>query len=46
MLKIGKKMIIALMLISLGFMNISCNTMQGVGEDLEAAGEKIQQKSD
>ena len=41
-----KKLVIIVMLASLSFLTVSCNTMQGVGEDLEAAGEKIQQKSD
>jgi len=31
MLQFGKKMLITLMLISLGCMNLSCNTMQGAG---------------
>jgi predicted small secreted protein len=46
MLKIGKKMVIALMLISLGFMNINCNTMQGAGEDIQSAGEAIEEAAE
>jgi len=46
MLKIGKKMIIALMLILMGFMNISCNTMQGAGEDIQSAGETIEETAE
>jgi predicted small secreted protein len=41
-----KSMIIILMLTSLSFLTVSCNTMQGMGEDVEAAGEKIQEKAD
>ncbi|MDY0220609.1 MAG: entericidin A/B family lipoprotein [Desulfobacterium sp.] len=41
-----KNMIVILMVISLGFLTFSCNTMKGVGEDVEAVGEKIQEKAD
>ncbi|EMS78023.1 entericidin A/B family lipoprotein [Desulfotignum phosphitoxidans] len=41
-----KNLVIIVMLASLSFLTVSCNTMQGVGEDLETAGEKIQQKAD
>ncbi len=41
-----KNMIIIVMLASLSFLTVSCNTMQGMGEDLEAGGEKIQEKAD
>jgi predicted small secreted protein len=41
-----KNVTIIMMIISLSFLTVSCNTMQGLGKDLEAAGEKIQQKAD
>ncbi|MEX1314015.1 MAG: entericidin A/B family lipoprotein [Desulfotignum sp.] len=41
-----KNVTIIVMLISLSFLTVSCNTMQGLGKDLEAAGEKIQEKAD
>lgn len=41
-----KNMIIILTLISLSFLTVSCNTMQGAGEDVEAAGETIQDAAD
>jgi predicted small secreted protein len=41
-----KNLVIIVMFASLSFLTVSCNTMKGVGEDLEAAGEKIQQKAD
>ncbi len=41
-----KNMIIILMLIALNFLMVSCNTMQGVGEDVESAGESIQDTAD
>jgi predicted small secreted protein len=41
-----KKMIVVLMIVSLGFLTVSCNTMKGMGEDVEAAGEKIQEQAD
>lgn len=41
-----KKMIVIFMIISLGFMTIGCNTMKGMGKDVETAGEKIQEQAD
>ncbi|MFO7883923.1 MAG: entericidin A/B family lipoprotein [Desulfobacteraceae bacterium] len=41
-----KNMIIILMLASLSFLTVSCNTMQGAGEDVESAGEAIQDAAD
>lgn len=38
-------MIVILVIISLGFLTFSCNTMKGVGEDVEIIGEKIQKKA-
>jgi predicted small secreted protein len=46
MLSFGKKILIILILISLGFMNISCNTMQGAGEDIQSAGEAIEEAAE
>ncbi len=40
-----KKLIGGLLLISLCFLPLSCNTMQGMGEDVESAGEAIQEKA-
>lgn len=42
------KRLIALMLISLFSLGTlsACNTMAGVGEDIEAAGEKIEDKAE
>ncbi len=42
MQKFLKNMIIILMLTSLSFLTVSCNTMQGAGKDVESAGETIQ----
>ena len=41
-----KNIIVILMVISLGFLTISCNTMKGLGKDVESAGEKIQEATD
>ena len=41
-----KNVVIALMVISLSFLTVSCNTMQGAGEDVEAAGEAVQDAAD
>ncbi len=41
-----KNLVIILMLISLNFLMVSCNTMQGMGEDVESAGESIQDSAD
>ena len=41
-----KNMIVILMVISLGFLTFSCNTVKGVGQDVESAGEKIQETAD
>ncbi|MFO7912936.1 MAG: entericidin A/B family lipoprotein [Desulfotignum sp.] len=46
MQKLLKNWIAILLLMSLGFFTVSCNTMQGMGEDMEAAGEKIQEKTE
>ncbi|MDT8379360.1 MAG: entericidin A/B family lipoprotein [Desulfotignum sp.] len=46
MQKIVKYVITILVLMSLGFLTVSCNTMQGMGEDVEAAGEKIQETAE
>ena len=40
-----KKLIAILLLVLLGFLPLSCNTMQGMGEDMESAGEAIQEKA-
>lgn len=41
-----KSMIVILMILSLGFLTFSCNTMKGVGQDVEVAGKKIQKTAD
>lgn len=41
-----KSLIIILMLISMNFMMASCNTMEGLGKDVESAGDKIQDTAD
>jgi len=46
MRKLLKNLLIILILISLSFFTISCNTMQGIGEDLETAGEEIQETAE
>lgn len=46
MQKLLKKLIAILLLMSLSFLTFSCNTMQGMGEDVEAAGEKIQEAAE
>ncbi len=46
MQKLLKNLITLLLLMSLGFLTASCNTMQGMGEDMEAAGEEIQETAD
>jgi predicted small secreted protein len=43
MRKIVKNFIAILFLMSLSFFTVSYNTMQGMGEDVEAAGEKVQE---
>ncbi|HKJ99699.1 MAG TPA: entericidin A/B family lipoprotein [Desulfotignum sp.] len=46
MQKLLKNWITILLLMSLGFFSVSCNTMQGMGEDVEAAGEEIQETAE
>jgi len=46
MRKLVKNFITILLLVSLCFFTVSCNTMQGMGEDVEAAGEKIQETTE
>jgi len=46
MRKLIKNFIAILLLISLCFFTVSCNTLQGMGEDVEAAGEKIQETTE
>jgi predicted small secreted protein len=46
MRKIVKNFIAILLIVSLSFFTVSCNTMQGMGEDVEAAGEKIQETAE
>lgn len=36
----------ALMLLLLGTTNVACNTVHGVGQDIERAGEKTQDAAD
>lgn len=42
----ARKMLVPLLLGTLAFALSACNTMRGVGEDTEAAGDKIQEKAD
>ena len=46
MRKIVKNFITILLLVSLCFFTVSCNTMQGLGEDVETAGKKIQETAE
>ncbi len=46
MQKLLKNLITILLLMSLGFLTVSCNTIQGMGEDVEAAGEEIQETAE
>ena len=42
MQKLLKNLIIIFLLMSLSFFTVSCYTMQGMGEDVESAGEGIE----
>jgi predicted small secreted protein len=46
MRKIVKNFITILLIVGLCFLSVSCNTMQGMGEDVETAGKKIQETSE
>jgi predicted small secreted protein len=46
MRKLTKNLIAILLLVSLCFFTVSCNTLQGMGEDIEAAGEKVQETTE
>lgn len=41
-----RKMLVPLLLGTLAFALNACNTMRGLGEDTEAAGDKIQEEAD
>lgn len=41
-MKIGKKIIFILLALLIGAVFSSCNTIRGVGQDIEGAGEVIQ----
>ena len=40
-----KAMMLLVMLLCVSTMLVACNTMHGLGKDLEAAGEAVQRKS-
>lgn len=41
-----KQVMVVLTLVFSTLLAVGCNTMQGVGEDIERGGEKIQEKAD
>ncbi|MCB1121813.1 MAG: entericidin A/B family lipoprotein [Verrucomicrobiae bacterium] len=41
----NKTLITYIIIATLGFLASACNTMEGVGEDMEAAGEGIQEQA-
>ena len=44
--KLFKKCAVFLLLVLLTVMTLGCNTMQGIGEDVEKAGQKIEESAE